>query len=245
MILFIFGVAIAGCISKEKAGNSVVNYHSTDKSPNFELQINGADDYSKQKILTAINHTDQNVIKYISSINVVSRIEDSECNDDNITGCAIANFTVDNKLKDIRLYVLDRDAYKGTCNVFENILYHEIGHAVYYYKFGDFDVNRSDKIYQDSLELYAIKYADIYVKTDKEGCDEEIIKQLEKTLNEKDAVYQFAVKVVSKWDIYKDGGIPKDMYDQYLYDYDIYKDAKKEYTDALEKFRSYIKKSQE
>lgn len=241
----IFGIVIAGCISTEKTGNSVINYHSTDKAPNFELQINGADDYSKQEILTAINHTDQNVVKYISSIDVVSRIEDSECSDNNVTGCAIANFTIDNKLKEIRLYVLYRDAYKGSCNTFENVLYHEIGHAVYYYKFGDYDVNRNDKIYQDSLELYAKKYADIYAKIDKEGCDDEIAKQLEKILNEKDAVYQFATKVMSKWDIYKDGGIPKDMYDQYLYDYDIYIDARKEYTNAVEKFKDYIKKSQE
>ena len=241
----IFGVVIAGCISTEKTGSSVVNYHSTDKAPNFELQINGADDYSKQEILTAINHTDQNVVKYISSIDVVSRIEDSECSDNNVTGCAIANFTIDNKLKEIRLYVLYRDAYKGICNTFENVLYHEIGHAVYYYKFGDYDANRSDKIYQDSLELYAKKYADIYAKVNKEGCDDEITKQLEKTLEEKDAVYQFATKVMSKWDTYKDGGIPKDMYDQYLYDYDIYIDARKEYTNAVEKFKDYIKKSQE
>jgi len=74
------------------------------------------------------------------------------------------------------------------------------------------------------------------------GCDEDIAKQLEYISNEKQSVYQYATKILSKWNKYKDGGIPEGMKDEYLYDYYAYLDAKNEYTDALKKFEDYSRK---
>ena len=247
VILLIAGIITGGCISIQdnQESTSISNYHDAEKLPNFELKINGADDYSRQKILTILNHTDQNVVRYISSINIVTNIGDSECADNNSTGCAIGNFTINGKLKEVKIYVLDHNSYKGLCNTFEHTLYHEIGHAVYFYKFGDHDTEKNDKFYHDSLELYAEKYADTYSNVDKEGCDGDTTKKLENDLNEKEKVYQYAIKILSKWDKYKYDGVPKDMYDEYRYDYDLYTDAKKEYMDTLEEFKNYIKRSQE
>lgn len=207
------------------------------------MVFNGTDNYSKQKILVALNRTDQDVARYISSINIVTEIEHSECNDNNSTGCVVGNFTTDGQLEDARIYILGRNLYKGLCNTFEHTLYHEIGHTVYFYKFGDHDVGKQDKFYQASLELYAEKYADQYSKM--EGCNGDILKQLEYNLSEKEHIYQYALKTLSKWGTYKYRGVPENIYREYNYDYDLYLDAKKEYNDALGKFKDYIKRSQE
>lgn len=245
IVLLIFGVIISGCISDNSN-----NYH--DKYSNESsstLKINGADNYSKQRILAILNNTDQDVAKYISSVSVVPKIEDEHCGNKNSSGCASADFTTTGKLVDVRIYLLDRSSYKGsTCNAFDRILYHEIGHVAYFYKFGDYGINlsKNDKFYQEALETYADRYADEYSKADTEGCNEEIAKQLEQIYLSKEETYRFAERILSKWDKYKDsGGAPQGMKDEYLYDYYAYVDAKKEYEDASEKFKDYLKKSQE
>lgn len=243
--MLIFGVAVGGCIEdiqRYTLNYKYEDYHGNDKVK-FELKINGADNYTRQKILVALNRTDQNIVRHISSINIARKIEDTPC-ENNASGCAIGNFTIDGRLIESKIYVLDKNAYKGTCNTFDRTFYHELGHVIYYYKFGGHDIKKEDKIYQEILETYAEKYADIYVRVEKEGCDNDIARQLEKDLNEKEKIYQYSAKVLSKWDIYKYDGIPTELYEEYRYDYELYSDAKKEYTDTLEKFKDYIRKSE-
>lgn len=244
-VLLIFGVIAGGCIEDIQIPDKTSTYHESKKLPNFELKINGADDYSRQKILIALNNTDKNAVRYISSINVVRNIEDSGCSDDNTTGCTVGNFTIDGKLKEVKIYILDRNLYKGLCNTFERTLYHEIGHVVYFYMYGNQDIQRKDDIYIESLELYAERYADKYYKVQKEGCDKETVERLKYDLEHKEKIYQYSAKVLSKWDKYKDLGIPRHMYDEYMYDYGLYSNARKEYMDAMEDFKNYMKRSQE
>lgn len=242
VILLLSITIIGGCISIDdiQKSNNIAVYEEHDKIPHYELKINNADDHSRQIILTAVNRTDRDVVKYISSINVVSKIEDSECNNENITGCAIGNFTADGKLKAVKIYLLNSNSYGDTCNTFERTIYHEIGHSVYFYKFGNHDITGNDELYHESLELYADKYADIYYKVQKNGCDEESIRELKYKLDEKEKIYEYSLKILSKWDRYKNDGIPRDMYDEYQYDYDSYLDAKRLYMEALEEFKSYM-----
>lgn len=230
-----------GCI-EDIQKYSINYYHNSDDRVRFELKINGADSYTKQMILVALNDTDQNAVKYISSINVVQKIEDSPC-DNNTSGCAIGNFTIDGNLIESKIYILEKNAYKGTCNTFEHTLYHELSHVVYYYKFGGHDIKKEDAVYQEILESYAEKYADIYAKVEKEGCDDAIAKRLEKDLNDNEKIYQYSIKVLAKWDRYKSDGVPAEMYEEYRFDYELYSDAKKGYMDSLEKYKDYIKKS--
>ncbi len=250
IILLIIGTIVGGCISIQDIQESVdstVSYHEREKIPTipiFELEINDADNNTEKIIYSALNNTDQNAVKYISSINIVSKMEESQC-DDNSTGCTIGNFTTNGKLLEVNIYILNPYSYKGLCNTFERTLYHEIGHVIYFYKFGNIGDGKEDKLYIESLELYAEKYADNYYSIQKEGCDEESVRQLKQKLDEKEKIYRYSIKVLSKWDKYQDNGVPRDMYEEYLYDHNLYEDAKKEYTDVLEEFKYYTKKVQE
>ena len=250
IILLIIGTFIGGCISiqdiQEYVGDTV-NYHEREKIPTiptFELEINNADNNTEKIIYSALNNTDQNAVRYISSINIVPKMEESSC-DGNSTGCTIGNFTTNGKLLKVKIYILDPYSYKGLCNTFERTLYHEMGHVIYFYKFGNLNDGNEDELYIESLELYAEKYADNYYNIQKEGCDEESILQLKQKLDEKEKLYQYATKVLSKWDKYKDNGVPKDMYDGYLYDYNLYKEARKEYMEIVEEYKYYMRKVQE
>lgn len=245
-ILLVFGITIEGCIENVQRPIEISTYYEHRKLPNFELNINGADSYSKQKIYIILNNTDQNVVRYISSINIISNIEDFECNDNNnITGCTVGNFTIDGELKDVRIYILDHNLYKDLCNTFERTLYHEIGHIVYFYKFGNRDIQRQDKIYAELLELYAEKYADNHYKIQKKGCDQKTVEKLKYDIEEKEKIYKYSINVLSKWDKYKDFGIPKDMFEEYKYDYELYLEARKEYIRVVEKYKDYMKEPQE
>jgi hypothetical protein len=229
IILLIIGIMVGGCISTkyfQESINNTVNYREREKmpiTPAFELEINSTDNYTKNIIYSALEKTDHNATAYISSINIVSNIIDSPCGNDS-TGCTIGNFTANGKLLEVKIYILNPYSYKGLCNTFEHTLYHEIGHVVYFYKFGN-----QDPLYIESLELYADKYADKYYNVKKEGCDEELFQRLKQQLDEKEKIYLYSIKVLSKWDKYKDNGIPKDEYDEYVFDHDLYEDAKKEY----------------
>lgn len=250
IILLIIGTIVGGCISIQDIQESVgstVNYHEREKVPTiptFELEINNADNSTEKIIYSILGNTDQNAAKYISSINIVSKMEESLC-DGNSTGCTIGNFTTNGKLLEAKIYILNPYSYKGLCNTFERTLYHEMGHVVYFYKFGNHGDGKEDELYIESLELYAEKYADNYYNIQKEGCDEEFVRQLKQKLDEKEKLYQYATKVLSKWDKYKDQGVPKDMYDEYLYDHDLYKDARKEYMEVVEEYKYYMRKVQE
>lgn len=242
IILLLSITIVGGCISIDdiQRSNNIGIYEESNKLPHYELKINNADDRSRQIILTAINRTDRNVVKYISSINVVSKIEDSECNNENVTGCVIGNFTTNGELKVVKIYLLDSNSYGDTCNTFERTIYHEIGHSVYFYKFGNHDIIGNDELYHESLELYADKYADIYYNVRKDGCDVDLIKELKYRLDEKEKIYEYSLKVLSKWDKYKDDGVPRNMYDEYQYDYNLYLDAKRRYAEVLEEFKSHM-----
>lgn len=246
-ILLIVTTIVGGCISVQDLKESVdstVNYHEREKIPTFELEINNADNNTEKIIYSILNNTDQNAVRYISSISIVPKMEESLC-DGNSTGCTIGNFTTNGKLLEAKIYILNPYSYKGLCNTFEHTLYHEMGHVIYFYKFGNDDNGKYDALYIESLELYAEKYADKYRKTQKEGCDEESVRQLKQKLDEKEKLYQYTIKVLSKWDKYKDNGVPKDMYDEYLYDHDLYKDARDEYMGVVEEYKKYMIKVQE
>lgn len=250
IVLLIIGIVVEGCIStqdlQESIGNTV-SYHENEEMPiipTFELEVNDADNNTRKIIYSILNNTeDQDAVGYISSINIVSKMDDILC-DYNSTGCTIGSFA-NGKLLEAKIYVLNPYSYKGLCNTFEHTLYHEIGHVVYFYKFGNNDNYKEDILYIESLELYAEKYADRYYNIQKEGCGEEFVRQLKQRLDEKEKLYQFSINVLSKWDKYGDSGIPRDMYDEYLYDRNLYQDAKKEYNDVVEEYKYYMKKVQE
>lgn len=252
LIILLIAIAIVGgCISTQdfqKYVNNSVNYHEREKIstvPTFELEINNADNSTKKIIYSVLDNTDKNAVRFISSINIVPRmVNDAPC-DNNSTGCTIGNFTANGKLLGVTIYILSPYSYKGLCNTFERTLYHEIGHTVYFYKYGNHDKGKDDALYIESLELYAEKYADKYYNVQKDGCDEEFDQQLKQKLDEKEKIYRYSIKVLSKWDKYKDDGVPKDVYGEYLYDHDLYEDAKKSYTEALEEYKYYMKKAQE
>jgi len=250
IILVTISIMSLGCISIQDIQESVdntVSYHESEKIPivpTFELEINNADNNTEKVIYSALNNTDQNAVRYISLIGIVSKMGESPC-DDNSTGCTIGNFTTNGKLLEAKIYILNPYSYKGLCNTFERTLYHEIGHIIYFYKFGNLNNGEEDKLYIESLELYAEKYADNYYNIQKEGCDEEFARQLKQKLDEKEKLYQYATKILSKWNKYKDNGVPKDMYDEYLYDHNLYEETRKEYMDVVEEYKYYMRKVQE
>ena len=232
--LIVLAIIMGGCISN--INSDIGNISEKSEKGNRELKINSTNGHSKEIIFSALNQTDKNVIRYISSISTVRNL-DEYCSNDNATGCAIGNFTVDGNIKDVRIYLLDYDLYKGLCNNFEQTLFHEIGHTVYFYKYGNRDVNKTDILYQESLELYADKYANKYSKIQKATCNEDYVRKLKYKIDEKEKIYEYSLKILSKWGKYKDIGIPIDMSEEYQYDYDAYLIAKKDFENVMDDYK--------
>lgn len=243
IILTILGSTIVGCISIQdfqKLINDTDNYDTYQNISISEPKINNADDHTKQIIYSILNNSDKNVSRYISSIDIVPTMAYTTC-DSNSTGCVVSNFTVDGRLLNAKIYILSPYSYNGICNTFEHTLYHEKGHVVYFYKFGDHDIKGQDNIYKESIESYAEKYADIYSEIKKDGCDKRVIEKLRSQLGEKEKIYEYANGVLSKWNKYNDSGIPANIYEEYQYDYNLYVVAKKEYDTVLRESNDYMK----
>lgn len=228
-IILIFGMVVVVYISIQ---NDDISFNIKN------IKIDNADNHTKRIIFRILNQTDQHVVRHISSINIVSEIP---CED--ASGCTIGNFTSEGILIESDIYLLDVDAYKDSCDTFEHSLYHELGHIVYFYKYGNSDTKKEDDIYQELIELYAVKYANNHSAIQKEGCNREVIGQLKRDFKEKEKIYEYAIKIMSKWDRYRDD-IPSEMRDEYKHDYSLYEDVKKDYNVALNRYKDYMIKVQ-
>lgn len=228
LMILIFGILIEGCISTQN-NDTLFDIKN--------IKINDADNYTKRIIFNSLKKIDQNVTGRISSINIVT---ETPCED--ASGCTINNFTSDGKLVESNIYLLNLDSHKDSCNTFEHSLYHELGHIDYFYKYGNHDPKKEDNIYQESIELYAEKYADNNSIVRKEGCDRQIAEQLKKDFKEKEKIYIYAIKIMSKWDRYN-GSIPSEMYDEYRYDYEQYQDIRNQHNSALDQYKNYMIKT--
>lgn len=246
LLILVVVVVVGGCVSIKdvtRITSDAIDHGEQWNVPRSELKINNADNNTKRIIYSILNKSDKNATEYISSIDVLPAVDDI-CSE-NSTGCTISNFTAGGRLLDAKIYIIDPSSYKGLCDTFEHTLYHEKGHVVYFYKFGNDDIEGRDNLYRESLESYAEKYADMYAKIQKEGCDKAEVDQMKYRLSEKAKIYEYSDKVLSKWNKYKDSGIPMDMYEQYQYDYDLYVIAKREYSDIIEQSKDYIKRAQD
>ena len=140
IIIVIILLSISGCINYTR-----------------KIQINNADNQTKQIIQEALNSTDKNAVKYINSITITTSEQVSQIchkiNED--LGCNDLKYDENNNLVSSDIYIVrDPDQYKGLCNTFENTLYHEIGHTVYAYKFGYNEINP-----EENAKEYASNYA--------------------------------------------------------------------------------------
>lgn len=189
----------------------------------------------------------------ITSINVVSQYKvASVCKDIKAFGCF--------DQLDFEIYISNLDAYSNTCNTFGNTLYHEIGHADRFSKFG-----KAPNIQVD--EDYADGYANNFTK---DKCSTAKFKNLEKNLEEKNNAYNDSLKALSKWNKYSCSscdevqseafsetssniittrvctyrlsscGVPENLYSEYLVDYNRYTKNLDEYNDAAEKIKAYL-----
>lgn len=155
-----------------------------------ELKIITNDTYSRQIILDAIedvkNRDNINLTNYISSIEVVDMDLETKCgmNNDKLLGCARSGHFIsgcsirsgcnmaDSRFEmndimevfDANIYVLRWSRYPtDTTLTFKHVLYHELGHVVYSYRYGPKnDYDNDDLIYRKTSEYYADLFAEKY-----------------------------------------------------------------------------------
>ena len=120
-----------------------------------------ADEQHAGTIRAALENTEKNVTRHISSVTVVNdlnMLSKMGCVNlaTDVGGCAAIKYNSDTFSAEI--YLASRELLTGTCLTFENVVYHEIGHVDYFYKY------RNAGTYQIDQEPYAINYANQYVK---------------------------------------------------------------------------------
>lgn len=88
-------------------------------------------------ILSALNHTDKNVVRFIKSITVLDDLNQLRivCENGEAVGCA-RSYVENNAIVNSSIYIASKNNYDPRCGTFDMILHHEIGHAVYYYQYG-------------------------------------------------------------------------------------------------------------
>lgn len=225
-----------------------------------ELRIITDDDYSRKLILDSLyrikNVEDINISDYISSIETLPLTDiQRKCLPENggVLGCIEYKYDQkDGKLIDSKIYLSKWSSFTGLCGTFEHTLYHELGHAIYTYRYGGKD--KEDEIYKKSLEFYADNFADKYASFDeskKQGCAKKFISDYNNMMNEvnnkrriyeeKGSALRYALSTLSKWDKYSNG-IPSDKYEEYLYDYNNYKKAYDEYTNVAKDYENAQRK---
>ncbi len=120
-----------------------------------------ADGEDAKIIREALKNTDRNVTKHISSVTVVNDLNilskvGCMSFDTDAGGCAMIKYK--NDTFNAEIYLASRELLNGTCLVFENVVYHEIGHVVYFEKYGNAGT------YQVDREPYAVSYANQFAK---------------------------------------------------------------------------------
>lgn len=107
-------------------------------------------------ILSALNHTDKNIVRSITSITVVDDLKKLRiiCNADAV-GCASSLFE-NNVLLNSSIYIASKNNYDPGCGTFDMILHHEIGHVVYSYRYGMTGYSK------EKSEVFARSYAGKY-----------------------------------------------------------------------------------
>lgn len=116
-------------------------------------QIINADKEQTRIISSALKNTDKNVTGHITSIIIVDDVFPFCGN--RAGGCVVPKSNGNNSFK-ADIYLPSSKFLNGTCVTFENVLYHEIGHVVYWHNYG-FDR-------APSVEQYAINYANRFTK---------------------------------------------------------------------------------
>jgi len=155
-----------------------------------------------------------------------------------------------------QIYISNLDAYSNTCNTFGNTLYHEIGHADRFSKFGEAPNIQIDEDYADN-------YSNNFTK---DKCDNIKFKNLEVALKEKENAYNDSLNVLSKWNrfscsscdeiqpntsfdtvrplvcVYRtySCGVPRELYSEYQVDYKQYTKSIAEYNDIINKMKIYL-----
>lgn len=86
-------------------------------------------------ILSILNHTDKNVVRFIKSITIMDDMNKLRTICGDAVGCAINTFQ-NNVFLSSSIYVASKSNYDPGCGTFEMILHHEIGHVVYSYQNG-------------------------------------------------------------------------------------------------------------
>ncbi len=183
------------------------------------IKINTDDNHLSSIIKDALYKTDNNTLRFIKSINVVSEDKVSEICGDIAIGCADMSYS-DRRISDANIYVSDLSTYIDSCGSFSHTLYHEIGHVNYSYNNG---YKNSIFVYEhDPEEIYADSYADRFSKEKCSSNKYKEIDRIEKETREK----------LRSWDRYGET-IPYELYDIYLKDYNANIDAINNYDNYM------------
>lgn len=86
-------------------------------------------------ILSALNHTDKNVVRFIKSITIMDDLNQLRTVCGEAFGCAQSYFE-NNAFVNSSIFIASKNNYDPRCGTFDMILHHEIGHVVYSYQHG-------------------------------------------------------------------------------------------------------------
>jgi len=186
-----------------------------------KVKINTDDNHLIDVIKSALFNTDNNTLKYIKSISVVSRDKVSEiCEIEVAMGCADMTYK-DKRIYDANIYLSNLSGYIGMCGSFSHSLYHEIGHVNYVYNNNYIDYTHIQYELKPD-EIYANNYANNFSK---EKCNS--LKYLELDRIEKETREQLRY-----WDRYG-AIIPYELYEAYQRDYNAN-------IDAIDNYENYM-----
>ena len=173
-----------GSGSSSSSSSSSSHTHSTPTpTPTPILYINNTDSSLNQTIADSLNTTNNESLRNISGINVVTHDNvHFICGNDSALGC----YYSDNK----SIFIGELQSFNNSsiCNNFENTLYHEEAHAIY-------RSNHSTIVTSDS-EIYAVGYAGT-LSPDK--CSTDTYKALNNSKNSNHTIYQLAYGNYSYW----------------------------------------------
>jgi len=224
-LLLLFLLFVSGCLDHE------VKILGSDGNPLTDVN-------AKQIISDALNNTDKNVTELIGSV-TVSDIDTvtGVCKGKNIQlsgkyyvknlGCNDLTYNEDNSLLSSNIYIVYNGSdYDKTCSDFKNVVYHEIGHAVYAYEYG---------YNAENSEYHANAYAN---NRSKDKCHTDEYLALEQKLQEKEDIYNNTLTTLSRWGGYS--AVPEDMFIDYVKDYRTYENALVDYNIATKELNTYL-----
>jgi hypothetical protein len=132
---------------------SEYNYNIIDIPPGMP-EINADREYIPI-IISILNHTDKNIVRFIKSITIMDDMNKLRTICGDAVGCAVNTFENDVFISS-SIYVASKNNYDSRCGTFEMIFHHEIGHVVYSYQNGMYSKEKSETFARN----YAGKYFD-------------------------------------------------------------------------------------